>query len=57
MGDIRRAKPHPGAVRPAAAIGGWVLAAWQRPQRIDAVIREPTFSSCFPEDAANGCPR
>ena len=42
MGDIRRASPHPGAVRPAVTPGGRVLAAWRRPQhRIDAVIREP----------------
>ena len=41
MGDIRRARPHPGAVRSAAAPGGRVLAAWRRTQhRIDAVIRE-----------------
>jgi hypothetical protein len=42
MGDIRRARPHSGAVRPTAAPGGWVFAAWRHTQhRIDAVIWEP----------------
>ena len=42
MGEIGRAELYQGSVRPAAAIGGRVLAAWRRPQhRIDAVIREP----------------